>query len=169
MPAITLKVRERIQAQGFCDLDDDLASQINYPLRIAPALCMIWTAVGTSLSSPAILWSLVPFAVLGAILSGHPFDVIYNIGLRRLLDMPALPRYGARRRFACGLASVLLSGSAIGFQTEMPLFGNILGWSLVFAAFVNVTTGFCVPSFIFSIFFGKVACERKPQLLKYKA
>jgi hypothetical protein len=57
---------------------------------------------------------LVPFAALGAILPGHPFDVFYNYGLRHLLGTPALPRY--------------------------------------------VSTGFCIPSFIVRVFFGKVVC-----------
>jgi hypothetical protein len=32
-------VRADIQAQGFCGL-------INYPLRLLPAICMVWAAVG---------------------------------------------------------------------------------------------------------------------------
>src|SRR5215469_14862295 len=79
-------VRERIQAQGFCGLSDAMYAQINYPLRLSPAICMVWAAVGTALASPTILWALVPFAVLGAILPGHPFDVLYNYGLRHCGD-----------------------------------------------------------------------------------
>ena len=74
MSQVTATVRERIQAQGFCGLD----AQINYPLRLSPAICMVWVAVGTALASPTILWALAPFAALGAILPGHPFDVLYN-------------------------------------------------------------------------------------------
>jgi hypothetical protein len=36
--------------------------------------------------------------------------------------------------------------------------GYIVGWSLVAAAFVNVSRGFCIPSFIVRLFFGKVVC-----------
>jgi hypothetical protein len=85
-------IRENIQAQGFCGLDDKTYAQINYPLRLSPAICMLWTAVGTALASPMILWALAPFAALGAILPGHPFDVLYNYGLRHLTGTPALPR-----------------------------------------------------------------------------
>lgn len=152
------RVRENIQAQGFCGLDDDTYAQINYPLRLSPAICMVWAAAGTVLSSPTILWALVPFAALGAILPGHPFDVLYSYGLRHLLGTPALPRYGVRRRFACALATIMLIASAWGFQAGMPSVGYIVGWSLVAAAFVNVSTGFCVPSFVVRIFFGKVIC-----------
>ena len=159
MSTVTATVRERIQAQGICGLDDGTYAQIDYPLRLSPAICMVWAGVGTALASPMILWTLVPFAALGAILPGHPFDVLYNYGLRHLLGTPALPRYGARRRFACALATIMLIAAAWGFQAGMPMVGYIVGWSLVAAAFVNVSTGFCIPSFIVRIFFGKVVCR----------
>jgi hypothetical protein len=151
-------VRENIQAQGFCGLDDQTCAQINYPLRISPAICMTWAAVGTALASPAVLWALVPFAALGAIFRGHPFDVLYNYGLRHLLGTPALPSYGVRRRFACALATIMLIAAAWSFHAGMPTVGYIVGWTLVAAAFVNVSTGFCIPSFMVRIFFGKVVC-----------
>ena len=158
MSAVTAVVRKRIQDQGFCGLDDRTCAQINYPLRLSPAICMVWAAVGTALASPMILWALMPFAALGAILPGHPFDVFYNFGLRHVLGTPALPRYRARRRFACAMATVMIVAAAWGFQAGMPMVGFIVGWSLVAAAFVNVSTGFCVPSFIVRLFFGKVVC-----------
>ncbi len=159
MSTVTSTVRERIQAQGFCGLDDKTAAQINYALRLSPAICMVWAAVGTALASPPILWALVPFAALGAILPGHPFDVLYNFGLRHLFGTPMLPCYGARRRFAFALATIMLIAAAGGFQAGEPMVGYILGWSVVAAAFVNVSTGFCIPSFIVRVFFGKVVCE----------
>lgn len=159
MSTVTATVRERIQAQGFCGLDDRTCAQINYPLRLSPAICMVWAAVGTALASSTILWALVPFAALGSILPGHPFDVLYNYGLRHLLRTPPLPRYGARRRFACAVATIMLVAAAWGFQTGMLVVGYVTGWLLVAAAFVNVSTGFCIPSFIIRILFGKVVCE----------
>jgi len=151
-------VRRNIEAQGFCGLDDETCAKINYPLRLSPAICMVWAGVGTALASPRILLALVPFAALGAILPGHPFDVLYNLGLRHLLGTPALPRYGVRRRFACALATIMILAAAWSFEAGMPLVGHVVGWSLVAAAFANVSLGFCVPSFIVRIFFGKVAC-----------
>jgi hypothetical protein len=153
-------IRERIQAQGFCGLDDKTYAQINYPLRLSPTVCMVWTAVGTALASPLILWSLVPFAALGAMLTTHPFDVLYNHGLRHIFKTEALPSYPVRRRFACFLATIMLVATAWGFQAGMPMVGYIVGWSLVGAAFVNVSTGFCVPSFIYRLVFGKVVCKQ---------
>lgn len=158
MAAASAAVRANIRAQGFCGLDDETYAQINYPLRLSPAICMIWAAIGTALASPAVLWALAPFAALGAILPGHPFDVIYNHGIRHLFGTPALPRYGFRRRMACAMATLMLCVAAWGFQSGLPLVGQVVGWSLVAAAFVNVSTGFCIPSFIVRLFAGKIGC-----------
>jgi hypothetical protein len=133
-------------------------AQVNYPLRLAPAICMTWAAVGTALASPTILWVLTPFAVLGAILPGHPFDVLYNYGLRYLVGKPALPRYGLRRRMACVFAAITVGAAAWAFQTGTPRLGYLLGALLVSLAFVQVSTGFCAPSFLIRVLFGKVVC-----------
>src|SRR5664279_4627443 len=78
MSQISTTARERIQAQGFCGLSDATYAQINYPLRLSPGIMMVWVLVGTVLASAHILRALVPFTALGAILPGHPFDVLYN-------------------------------------------------------------------------------------------
>jgi hypothetical protein len=159
MATVTFTTRERIQAQGFCGLEDATYTQINYPLRLSPAICMIWAAVGTALASPTVLWALAPFALLGAILPGHPFDVLYNYGLRHLSGAPALPPYGARRRFGCTSATTMLIAAGWSFHSAHLIVGYIIGASLVAAAFVNVSTGICIPAFIARICFGKVVCE----------
>ncbi len=63
MAAASEVTRANIRAQGFCGLADETYAQINYPLRLSPAICMIWAAVGTAMASPAVLWALAPFAV----------------------------------------------------------------------------------------------------------
>jgi hypothetical protein len=152
---ISVNKKVRIEAQGFVGLDDRTLAQIDYWLRLSPAICMLWAAVGTALNSPTILWPLVPFAALGALLTGHPFDLLYNYGVRYLVHGPRLPRYPPPRRFACLLATALIAGAAWGFQCGHALVGHILGWSLVAAALANVSVGFCVPSFIYGMIFGK--------------
>src|SRR5258705_5607213 len=159
MSTVTFTIRERIQAQGFCGLDDATYAQINYPLRLSPAICMIWAAVGTSLASPTVLWALAPFALLGAILPGHPFDVLYNYGLRHLSGAPALPRYGARRRFGCTSATTMLIAAGWCFHTAHLVAGYIIGGALVTAAFVNVATGFLLTAVIPPICFCEAVSE----------
>jgi len=162
MDRISPLAKARMEAQGFVDVDSGTLAQINYWLRLSPAICMLWVAVGTADKSPLTLWVLVPFAALGALLTGHPFDVVYNHGLRYVVHGPRLPTYPLPRRFACFLATLLITGAAWGFQSGHPVLGHILGWSVVAAAFVNVSTGFCVPSFIYGIVFGQPSsCEAR--------
>ena len=150
-------VRRRVEAQGFLGLDDHTIGRLNYWLRLSPAICMIWAGVGTAMHSAAVLWALAPFALLGALLPGHPFDVIYGFVVRRLKAGPPIPRYPFPRRFACLLATLMIVGAAVSFQSGLTMAGLIIGWSLVGAAFVNVTTGFCIPSFIYGLIFGEPA------------
>ena len=166
MRIISTKTRNRIEAQGFVGIEDANLAQVNYWLRFSPAICMTWTAVGVVLASPLILWALVPFALLGGILRGHPFDVLYNYGLRHIFKTPKLPPYGLPRRFACLSAAGLLMIAALGFQFGAAIVGYAVGGFMVIAAFTNVSTGFCIPSFIFGLIFGKQTCEYQPKTLK---
>lgn len=59
------------------------------------------------------------------------------------------------RRLACLLATAMLIGEATSFQTGHAIAGYALGWFLVAAAFVPVTTGFCIPSFLYGLIFGR--------------
>ena len=131
MSQISTTARERIQAQGFCGLSDATYAQINYPLRLSPGIMMVWVAVGTVLASAQILWAVVPFTALGAILTGHPFDVLYNYGLRYVVGRQELPRYGLRRRLAFAVATPMMSLAAWGFQAGVPLLGYIVGGAIV--------------------------------------
>ena len=75
-------VRSRVEAQGFLGLDDRMIGHLNYWLRLSPAICMIWAAIGTTLESAPLLWALAPFALLGVLLPGHPFNLLYRFGVQ---------------------------------------------------------------------------------------
>lgn len=161
--------RERMQAQGFCSLSDATYAQINYPLRLSPAIMMVWVAVGTVLGSAQILWAVVPFTALGAILTGHPFDVLYNHGLRYLMGRQELPRYGTRRRFAFAVATTMTALAAWGFQAGVPLLGDIVGGAIVASTCLHVITGICGPAVLAGRLFGKVVCEEPERYVRLEA
>jgi hypothetical protein len=151
-------MRERIEEQGFCGLDNEMISQINLPLRLAPFICLLWTATGLTLGSPAVIAALVPFAVAGAIVPGHPFDVVYNFGLRFLVKRPPLPAYGKRRRLACVAASIALTASALSFVYGAPAIGYTLGIMVSMGTLTNVITGVCPPAAVAARLIGKIKC-----------
>jgi hypothetical protein len=146
--------------QGFVGLSDEALTEAGPWLRLAPAICMVWTAIATINSSPIMVWALAPLAALGAALPWHPFDLIYNYGIRRFTGGRFLPRYRAPRRFACAVATVWLALTGWAFYTGATMAGYALGFSLALAALVPVMTDFCIPSFIYGFLFGRpVACE----------
>ena len=147
-------------------MSDATYAQINYPLRLAPGIMMVWVAVGTVLASAQILWTLVPFTALGAILMGHPFDVLYNQGLRYLMGTRELPRYGLRRRSAFAVATTMTTLAAWAFQAGVPLLGYIVGGAIVASTCLQVITGICGPAVLAGRLFGKVVCKQPERYVR---
>ncbi len=115
-------------------------------------------ATGTIFASPWILWALIPFAALGSIFPRHPFDYIYNLGVRRLTGTPSLPTHGAPRRFACGVATIWLLATGAAFAADLEVAGYVLGGILTSVAALVSTTHFCIPSFVCGLLFGRPTC-----------
>ena len=147
-------MRQRIEAQGFLGLTDLEIRQANPWLRLAPGLCALWIAIAVVNASPIALAMLVPFAFLGGVSDGHPFDVIYNHGIRHLLGLPELPDYQAPRRFACLMATTALTTTAIFFAVGFNAGGYILGGAMTMMATTNVLTGICGPAVLYGRLFG---------------
>ncbi len=148
---LSSKQQRRLEMQGFvCSKDSDFAGMAPW-LRWSPALCMLIAAIGTALASPPILLALAATAALGAILPFHPFDLIYNYGIRHATATPPLPPNGAPRRFACAVATVWLIATAWAFSAGAMATGYVLGGSLVLVAGIVTTTDFCIPSFIYNL------------------
>jgi hypothetical protein len=140
-----------VELQGFANQQDHHLRAIDLGLRVGPVCCMLLAGIATAVASPTMMLVLAPLAFLGAVLTGSPFDVFYNHGLRHLLSGPRLPVYQAPRRFACGLASAWLLATAGLMLAGYALAGQVMGWLLVLTAAVPVIFGFCVPSFIFRL------------------
>ena len=99
--ALSPTIRSRLETQGYVDVDERTLASVEPWLRWSPALCTTVMAIGTALGSEWVLWGLAPFAALGAVFPRHPFDYLYNYGLRRFTGTAPLPPNGAPRRFAC--------------------------------------------------------------------
>lgn len=154
MNEISSVTRRRLDIQGFNDVDENLLRQTANWLRFPFVLCAILAALGTLLASPVFLYVLVPFAALAAIFPVHPFDLIYNYGIRYLTKTPPLPKRGAPSRFACGSGAVWLIIAALMFQEGNLLVGYIIGGSITFTALLVSTINFCIPSLIYRSIFG---------------
>ncbi len=149
--AVTLR---RLDIQGFEGIDDERLAETGRWLRLAFGLCSLMALTGTLLASPIGLWMLVPIAALGAAFPVHPFDYIYNYGLRHLTGTGPLPHRGAPSRINCGIATVWLIATASAFQSEAIFAGYVLGGLLVVVGGLVSTIDFCIPSLIYRSIFG---------------
>ncbi len=114
--------------QGYVDLDDEAKSRYALSLRFTPMVCTILIAVGLGLRSPIWLGVVAVVALIGAALpSGHPVDLGYNLVIRHLFGARRLPPNPGPRRFACFVAALFLTGSALAFQYSLPVLGFALG------------------------------------------
>ncbi len=149
---------DRLDAQGYVNVDRQTLAVVEPWLRWSPVFCTVGMATGTILASPWVLWALAVTAALGTVMSSHPFDYIYNLGVRRVTGTPPLPANGAPRRFACGMATVWLVATGLAFATDLPVLGYVLGGVLTAVAALVATTHFCIPSLIYGLLFGRPQC-----------
>jgi len=154
------RLRRRMAIQGFVDLPDSVLAGIDPWLRLSPALCMLWVVLGTVLQSPWILAALLPFALAGGLARSHPFDALYNQVIRRFTQTSSLPPHPVPRRFACLTASAWIAATSLAFALGKGGAATALGMSLAGVALVNVATGFCLPSWLYSRMFGSVRSYR---------
>ena len=155
MPStLTRTTRRRLDIQGFERVEDCALAPVASWLRMAFGLCALMAALGTALASAWILLLLLPIASLAAVFSVHPFDLLYNHGIRFLTGTGPLPRRGHPSRFACGLGAVWLLPTAWAFYAGLPTLGYALGTSLIGVAVLVSTTDICIPSLVYRTAFG---------------
>jgi hypothetical protein len=147
--------RRRLETQGFLGLSDADLAEVGPWLRLTPAVCAVFMGLGTALGSTAILWGLAAPALLGAVFPVHPFDLVYNAGLRRLTGTRRLPRSGLPRRFACGMAAAWLLVTGAAFWADAAAAGYLLGGVLTAVAALVSLTHVCIPSMVFGVLFAR--------------
>ena len=151
---LSATTRRRLNVQGFSDVDDETLAKTAPWLRMAFGMCALLAGAGTALASPMILWILTSIAALAALFPVHPFDLIYNHGIRYLRNTGPLPKRRAQSRFACGIGAVWLVATALAFQSGASIVGYILGVGLTGVAVLVSTTDICIPSMIYNALFG---------------
>ena len=144
----------RLDVQGFDTVDEDLLAQAAPWLRLAFGLCATLAILGTALASQPLLLTLAGIAWVAALSPVHPFDLIYNLGIRRATGAPPLPRRGSPSRFACGVGALWLIVTVGAFQASWMILGYSLGFALALVAILVATTDICIPSMIFRAMLG---------------
>jgi hypothetical protein len=150
--------RKFLQIQGF-NLDDEALAEIGPWMRWPYVLCASILTVGVVLASPAILWTLSTVAIATVFLPYHPFNYVYNYGVRHLTGTRPLPPGTVQGKFSCGVGGVWLIATGAAFFTGAATVGYVLGGALVAIATLLATTQLCIPSVIFNALFGRKLCE----------
>ena len=119
----------------------------------------VWTLrdLGDCRDRPAskpLLLTLAGIAFLAALSPVHPFDLIYNYGVRYATGTPRLPRRGPPSRLACGLGALWLILTVGAFDASFTIVGYVLGFTLASVAILVSTLDICLPSMTFRAIFG---------------
>ena len=134
-----------LETQGYC-LSAAEARSLHVGLRFPTALCLALVVTGLALESALMIALLVPIGAVAGWTSRHPFDLIWNYGLRHLAQAPALPQNPTRRRHAFKLATVWLAAVAVLFAVDATTAALILGGVLLAVCSLVTVTNFCIPS-----------------------
>ncbi len=84
-------------------------------MRWTYTLGTLVTLVGVVVTSPVVLWSLAAITSVGIFLPFHPFDLLYNYGMRYLTRTVPLPNSGPQRHFVFCRRDSLAHRDRLGF------------------------------------------------------
>ena len=135
--------------QGFPIGSDPSLRRVEPWLRLTPALSTVWIASGTILASPAMLLGFSLVSAFGASRHQHPFDRLYDRGLRPLVKGEPLPDNPPPRRFAMALAAAWAAVAAALLATEHRRAGRVAGGLLSVAGATVASTHFCLGSWVY--------------------
>lgn len=153
--SISPSCRRRLHVQGYERFSDKELNDYKFGIRFAYAGCITLVAFGLVFQSKPILTIAAIIAFAGTFPPYHPFDYLYNYGVRYLLDKPKLPPRTNQGRFACGIASVWLAITIYLLYNNYTVAGNILAIMLFSVGVLVSTTDICIPSIIYNSIFKK--------------
>ena len=152
--ALSQVLRSRLEVRGIaCSSDPEFVKVVPW-LRFTFVVCGTMIGLATAFASVPLLLVMVPIAALGAVFPRHPFDLIYNHGVRYLTGTQPFPPNGAPTRFACGMAFVWLVATAMAFALGQAWLGYALGGVLTSVAAIVSVTQFCIPSMVYQFLLG---------------
>ena len=138
-----------LAVQGF-RLNPQEGRALRVGLRFPTALCLALVGAGLALQSAELIFALVPIGAVAGWTARHPFDLLWNHGVRRLFDAPPLPPNPTPRRHAFKLATVWLLAVAVLFAVGQATAALVLGGVLAAVCALVTVTHFCVPSTLLS-------------------
>lgn len=145
--------RKRLHIQGYDNFSDKELLDYKFGIRFAYVGCITLVAFGVYFQSIPILAITAVIAFVAAFPPYHPFDYLYNYGVRHLLNKPKMPPRTNQARFACGIASIWLVITIYLLHNNFTVAGNILAVALFVIGALVATTDICIPSMIYNSIF----------------
>jgi Domain of unknown function (DUF4395) len=139
-----------LDVQGYC-LTREESRALRWGLRFPTALCLALAITGLALQSAVLIFALVPIGAVAGWTRRHPFDLIWNHGLRHMSGAPKLPPNPRPRRHAFKLATVWLFAVGLFFAFDQMTAGLVLGAVLVGVCGLVTATNYCVPSTLLGV------------------
>ena len=139
-----------LAVQRYC-LTGEEAHRLRWALRLPTGLCLMLVSLGLALQSAVLLLALVPVGAVAGWTRRHPFDLIWNYGLRHLSGGPDLPPNPTPRRHAFKLGTIWLLAIGLLFALGQPTAALILGAILLPVCGLVTLTNFCIPSTLLGI------------------
>jgi Domain of unknown function (DUF4395) len=141
---------ENLATQGYCPALGE-ARRLAVGLRFPTALCLVLVTVGIAVQSALMLAGLALIGLVAGFTSRHPFDRLWNSGMRHLLGAPEVPPNPTRRRHAFKVATVWLTILASLFAVGWSTAGVVLGVLLLAACAAITVFNLCLPSLALSL------------------
>lgn len=142
-------MRENLTTQGYC-LNDSQRRELAIGLRFSTGLCLGLVILALALQSAAMVFAMTGIGLVAGFTARHPFDRVWNRGVRHVVGGPALPVNPSRRRDAFKVGTVWLAIVGVLFAAGEMTAGLVLGGMLATACAIVTATNLCLPSETFA-------------------
>jgi hypothetical protein len=150
-----------LAVQGY-RLSSQESRALRWGLRFPTALCLMLVAAGLVLQSAGLILAMVPIGAAAGWTGRHPFDLIWNQGLRHLSGAPELPPNPTRRRHGFKVGTVWLLAVGVLLAASETTAAVILGGMLLAACGLLTLTNFCIPSSLLDIWWRRRGTPTTP-------
>lgn len=134
-----------LAVQGYC-LSGEEAARLKAGLRFPTALCLPLVITGLALQSAPTVFGVAAIGLVAGFTPRHPFDLLWNHGVRHLTGAPEVPPNPRRRRHAFKIGTAWLLSVGTLFAVGLDGLALGLGIGLIGACTLVTATNFCVPS-----------------------
>jgi hypothetical protein len=142
-------MRGNLTTQGYCPSDAE-RRELALGLRFSTGLCLSLVVVALVLQSAVMVFALTGIGVVASVAARHPFDHVWNHGVRHVVGGPVLPPNPRRHRDAFKVATGWLAIVGTLLAAGATTVALMLGGLLVAACATVTAANLCLPSEIFA-------------------